>query len=57
MGMVKKIEIDGKEVLFKASAAIPRLYRIRFQRDSYTEAQNAAIIANKEGNDDQQLQV
>ena len=27
MGMTKKIEIDGKEVLFKASAAIPRIYR------------------------------
>ena len=30
MGMTKKIEIDGKEVLFKDSAAIPRIYRIKF---------------------------
>lgn len=37
MGMTKKIEIDGKEVLFKASAAIPRIYRIKFQRDVYKD--------------------
>ena len=28
MAVTKKIEIDGKEVTFKASAAVPRLYRI-----------------------------
>mgnify|MGYP001662505120 CR=1 FL=1 len=33
MSMMKKIEIDGKAVAFKASAAIPRIYRIKFQRD------------------------
>ena len=33
MSIVKKIEIDGKEVAFKASAAIPRIYRLKFQRD------------------------
>ena len=37
MGLVKKIEIDGKEVAFKASAAIPRIYRIRFGRDIYKD--------------------
>ena len=37
MGVVKKIEIDGKEVPFKASAAIPRIYRIRFQRDIFKD--------------------
>ena len=35
MSIVKKIEIDGKEVAFKASAAIPRIYRLKFQRDIY----------------------
>ena len=33
MGITKKIEIDGKLVAFKASAAIPRIYRLKFQRD------------------------
>lgn len=31
--MVRTICIDGKEVSFRASAAIPRLYRIKFKRD------------------------
>ena len=37
MGMTKKIQIDGKEVLFKASAAIPRIYRLKFHRDIYKD--------------------
>lgn len=34
MGLTKTIEIDGKQVPFKASAAIPRIYRIKFHRDA-----------------------
>ena len=37
MGLTKNIEIDGKEVLFRASAAIPRIYRIKFGRDIYKD--------------------
>ena len=37
MSICKKIEIDGQEVLFKASAAIPRIYRLKFQRDIYKD--------------------
>ena len=37
MGVVKKIDIDGVEVAFKASAAIPRIYRLKFQRDIYKD--------------------
>ena len=37
MGIVRKIEIDGTEVAFKASAAIPRIYRLKFQRDIYKD--------------------
>lgn len=37
MGLTKKITIDGKEVAFKASAAIPRIYRLKFQRDIYRD--------------------
>ena len=33
MAITKTVEIDGKEVIFKASAAIPRIYRIKFGRD------------------------
>ena len=37
MSIMKKIEIDGQEVAFKASAAIPRIYRLKFQRDIYKD--------------------
>ena len=37
MGMTKKIQIDGKDVEFKASAAIPRIYRLKFHRDIYKD--------------------
>ena len=36
--MIKRnIEIDGKQVPFKASAAIPRLYRQMFRRDIFRD--------------------
>lgn len=37
MSVTKNIEIDGKKVLFRASAAIPRMYRLRFHRDIYRD--------------------
>ena len=37
MSMKRNITIDGQEVPFKASAAIPRIYRMRFQRDIYKD--------------------
>ena len=37
MSMVKTVEIDGKQVSFRASAAIPRIYRIKFHRDIYKD--------------------
>ena len=37
MSIIKQIEIDGQQVAFKASAAIPRIYRLKFQRDIYKD--------------------
>lgn len=37
MSITKNILIDGREVSFRASAAIPRIYRIKFQRDIYKD--------------------
>ena len=37
MRIVRNVEIDGKQVPFKASAAIPRIYRIKFNRDIYKD--------------------
>lgn len=37
MGIRKDIEIDGQMIAVKASAAIPRIYRLKFQRDIYKD--------------------
>ena len=37
MSLTKTIEIDGKQVPFRASAAIPRIYRLKFNRDIYRD--------------------
>lgn len=37
MAIVRNIEIDGKQVPFKASAAIPRIYRLKFGRDIFAD--------------------
>ena len=51
MGITRNIEIDGKQVPFKASAAVPRIYRIKFQRDIYRDlaALEKAVGKNEEG--------
>ena len=52
MSIVKKITIDDKEVAFKASAAIPRIYRLKFQRDIYKDLHSLekALGDSKEDN-------
>lgn len=37
MAIIKNIEIDGRPVPFKASAAIPRIYRLKFGRDIFAD--------------------
>ena len=37
MAIKKMIQIDGVDVPFKASAAVPRIYRIKFRRDIYKD--------------------
>ena len=51
MGIREKIEIDGQMVEFKASAAIPRIYRLKFQRDIYKDlaALEKSVSDGKEG--------
>ena len=52
MSIRRTIEIDGKQVEFKASAAIPRIYRLKFQRDIYKDlaALEKTVDENDEGN-------
>lgn len=52
MALTKTINIDGKDVVFRASAAIPRLYRVKFRRDIYKDfnsLQKAFEANNEEG--------
>lgn len=51
MSVVKNISIDGKAVSFKASAAIPRIYRIKFQRDIYRDLASLEKAIDKESAD------
>lgn len=37
MAVTKTIEVDGISVTFRASAAVPRLYRLKFGRDIYKD--------------------
>ena len=51
MAIKKNITVDGIEVPFKASAAVPRLYRIKFRRDIYKDF--AALQSSvKEGDEE-----
>ena len=47
MALAKTITIDGQEVVFKASAAIPRIYRIKFGRDVYKDLNDLASLVDK----------
>ena len=52
MGVIKDINVDGKIVRFKASAAIPRLYRMKFSRDIYKDLLILDKINKNKGNID-----
>ena len=49
MAIMKNIVIDGREIPFKASAAVPRLYRLKFGRDIYKDF--ASLQTNVEEED------
>ena len=50
MAIKKNITIDGIDVPFKASAAVPRLYRLKFSRDIYKDF--ASLHKNIKENDE-----
>ena len=49
MAIIKNIEIDGRQVPFKASAAIPRIYRLKFGRDIFADIDK--LVEATEGQD------
>lgn len=55
MAVIKTIEIDGREVTFRASAAIPRLYRNQFHRDIYRDLNELQKSMNQSGEESSTL--
>lgn len=55
MAIKKNILVDGIEVPFKASAAVPRLYRLKFGRDIYRDfaALQSAVEESENENADE----
>lgn len=48
MVFTKTIDLDGQQVTFRASAAIPRIYRNRFHRDIYKDLRDLQKIVDGE---------
>lgn len=57
MAITKVIEIDGKDITFKASAAIPRLYRIKYGRDIFKDLSKLEKEMNSSKAEDSSLDV
>ena len=55
MGMTKVVEIDGKKVPFKASAAIPRMYRLKYGRDIFKDLMKLEKSMNENKEEDSNL--
>ena len=55
MSMTKVIEIDGKKVPFKASAAIPRIYRVKYGRDIFKDLMKLEKALNENKEEDSSL--
>ena len=52
MAVTKIIMIDGKDVIFKASAATPRIYRNLFGRDIFKDLSKLEKDISKSGEED-----
>lgn len=55
--MEKTINIDGKEVRLRATAAVPRLYRIKFGRDIMSDIARLSRAYDKATTEDEQMDV
>ena len=53
--MEKTLVIDGREVRFRATAAVPRLYRIKFRRDIIQDMQAIQASMDKQKEDGESL--
>ena len=55
MSMTKVVEIDGKKVPFKASAAIPWIYRVKYGRDIFKDLMKLEKALNDNSAEDSNL--
>ena len=53
----KTVLISGKEVRFRSSAAVPRLYRIKFKRDIFKDLSKLEASYKNKSDDDENLQI
>lgn len=53
--MERTITIDGKEVKFRATAAVPRLYRVKFRRDIIQDMQTIQKAMKAQEKDGQSI--
>ena len=53
----KTVTICGKEVAFRASATIPRLYRIKFRRDIFKDLSKLEQSYKDKGDGTQELEI
>ena len=55
--MEKVIDINGQKVTFRSSAAIPRIYRIKFKRDIFKDLSKLEKAYNKKAKDDEDIEI
>lgn len=53
----KTVKVDGRDVVFQSSAAIPRLYRIKFQRDIFKDINKLETSYKAGANGEKQLEI
>jgi hypothetical protein len=53
----KTIEISGKPVTFRSSAAIPRIYRIKFKRDIFKDLAKLEKSYRSKAQDSEDLEI
>ena len=53
----KTVQINGKPVRFRSSAAIPRLYRIKFKRDIFKDLSRLEQSYKGKNNDGKEFQI
>lgn len=57
MAITRIINIDGAEVPFKASAAIPRFYRFKFRRDIFADLKRLSDAMNASSEENSSLDI